>query len=91
MMYGRWSTNISWNLFAATCVRCILLFYGMWQDEVLAVGYTDIDYTVFSDAARYMTQVRFILHNAAVLDTFIYLHSKSLAVYKDMNRLGQSS
>jgi len=52
--------NIFWNLITATCLRFVLLIYGLWQDEVMAVGFTDIDYTVFTDAARYLTKVWFV-------------------------------
>ncbi len=32
-------------------IRCLLLYYGYWQDKNLQVKYTDVDYWVFSDAA----------------------------------------
>lgn len=45
------------NIFAlAIAVRAILLAFGSWQDSHLAVKYTDIDYEVYTDAARYMVQ-----------------------------------
>ena len=38
-------------LFAALVIRGIFLVYGSWQDRVAAVKYTDVDYSVFTDAA----------------------------------------
>ncbi|KAJ5734007.1 hypothetical protein N7493_002793 [Penicillium malachiteum] len=43
-------------LVGATALRLVLLIYGGWQDANSAVKYTDIDYMVFTDAARYVSQ-----------------------------------
>ncbi|KAL4930393.1 glycosylphosphatidylinositol-alpha 1,4 mannosyltransferase I [Aspergillus undulatus] len=40
---------------AAIGLRLIMLCYGAWQDANSAVKYTDIDYMVFTDAARYVS------------------------------------
>ncbi|KAH7327377.1 GPI mannosyltransferase [Rhexocercosporidium sp. MPI-PUGE-AT-0058] len=41
---------------SAILLRITLLFYGLWQDANSPLKYTDIDYYVFTDAARYTSQ-----------------------------------
>lgn len=39
----------------AGILRVVLLLYGLYQDSNSSVKYTDIDYLVFTDAARYVS------------------------------------
>eukprot|EP00088_Acartia_fossae_P013422 TRINITY_DN17034_c0_g1_i1.p1 TRINITY_DN17034_c0_g1~~TRINITY_DN17034_c0_g1_i1.p1 ORF type:complete len:409 (+),score=50.51 TRINITY_DN17034_c0_g1_i1:44-1270(+) len=48
------SANIQTLISCAALIRLILIGYGQHHDVVSEVKYTDIDYTVFTDAARYV-------------------------------------
>jgi len=41
-------------LLLGAALRCELLLVGAWQDAHGRIRYTDVDYDVFSDAARAM-------------------------------------
>lgn len=43
------------HLLLAFIVRIVFIVYGIYHDKTSVVPYTDIDYKVFTDAARYVT------------------------------------
>jgi phosphatidylinositol glycan class M len=45
---------LRWLLALGAALRIALIGYSVWHDERHALKYTDIDYAVFSDAARYL-------------------------------------
>jgi phosphatidylinositol glycan class M len=51
-----WSDSLSSSLCLALCLHFSLVIYGLWQDSTMTVKYTDIDYVVFSDAAKFMSK-----------------------------------
>ena len=60
--------NVLFLFLFSVLMRIFMIIYGYWQDAVMTVKFTDIDYKVFTDAANFMTQVT---------NTKIYVFSKS--------------
>lgn len=47
-------SNVTFVFTSAVLLRAVLLIYGHFQDTYSPLKYTDIDYYVFTDAARYV-------------------------------------
>ena len=54
-------------------VHAVLIVYGEWQDSHMRVSYTDIDYWVYSDAARH------VFNGASAFDRHTYRYTPLLA------------
>lgn len=46
--------DYKWHLFFAFLIRLFFIVYGVYHDSFAVVPYTDTDYKVFTDAARYV-------------------------------------
>ncbi|KAK6623481.1 hypothetical protein RUM43_009333 [Polyplax serrata] len=44
------------SLLLGLIVRLVIIAYGEWHDRHMAVPFTDVDYKVFSDAARHVSE-----------------------------------
>ncbi|KAF2837020.1 glycosyltransferase family 50 protein [Patellaria atrata CBS 101060] len=58
MTFSQYLSNPVFVFSSAIALRAILLVYGIFQDAFSPMKYTDIDYMVFTDAARFISRGR---------------------------------
>lgn len=73
------------HLVIGTIVRLFLILYSQFHDETYAVPYTDVDYRVFTDAARHM------LNDESPYRRHTYRYSPLLALFMIPNILLNSN
>ena len=52
--FGAQDVSLPWILYLGSALRIVLIAFGRWQDTHFDVKYTDIDYVVYTDAARFL-------------------------------------
>lgn len=78
MLFDRLSTfniiSFKYHLLISLFIRIIFIVYGLYQDSVSNVQYTDVDYKVFTDASRH------ILNNKSPYERHTYRYTPLLAL-----------
>lgn len=68
------SFSFRFHLFISFLLRVILIFYADYQDNNFLVKYTDVDYRVYSDAAK-----RIFISGGSPYDRHTYRYTPVLA------------
>lgn len=77
------------HLILSILIRCFLIVYGELQDDISEVPYTDIDYKVVTDGARYVTndQSPFNRHTYRYTPLLAYLLIPNVLLHKCVGKI----
>lgn len=76
------------HLIIGYILRCFFICWGLIQDQLDYLPYTDIDYTVFTDGARYLHQGRspFLRHGYRYSPAFAFLLLPNVFAFKQFGK-----
>ncbi|XP_020300727.1 GPI mannosyltransferase 1 [Pseudomyrmex gracilis] len=84
-------SNLSFasHCFLAFVIRLILILYANLHDKYFAVPYTDVDYKVFTDAARHVVEGRspFERHTYRYSPFLAWLLTPNVVLHKDFGKV----
>ncbi|KPJ04848.1 GPI mannosyltransferase 1 [Papilio xuthus] len=79
----------SYHLIAGLAIRLGLIVYGDYQDNYYDVAYTDVDYKVFTDAARHVLAGKspYARHTYRYSPIIAYLLIPNIMLHKDFGKI----
>ena len=83
------SISISTHMTLSMLLRLVLIAYGQHQDETMEVKYTDVDYRVFTDAARhvYEGETPYLRHTYRYSPLLAYMMVPNIAWSPNVGKL----
>lgn len=77
------------HLYIGFFLRLLFIGWGLIQDQLIHLQYTDIDYTVFTDGARYLNQGRspYLRHGYRYSPIFAFLLLPNVVFFKQFGKL----